>query len=316
MTPTHAAPLGRFDSAEDDSWDLASSVGVTATVVAAGRTLATKDSRGLIDDPLAERLVCRVGMKFFTKLLDGELEPAAADDHALARLPSMIDEMALRTKFFDEAFLAAGAVGIRQAVILASGLDARAYRLAWPAGRTVVYEIDQPHVIDFTTDTLAGIGVEPTTERRAVSIDLREDWPAALRSAGFDPASPTAWSAEGLLPFLPSEAQDRLFGNITDLSAPGSTIATDYVPGLQDFDEEKARAMTALCREYGHDLDLFSSWYTGERSHVIEYLTAAGWQASGLTVDEQFVRNGIERISVNDDDSFANLTYVSATLNS
>lgn len=266
--------------------------------------------------PFTEPLVRAVGLEFFTKLLDGELDPTTVDDTALARLPAMIDEMALRTRFFDEAFLAAGASEVRQAVILASGLDARAYRLAWPAGRTVVYEIDQPHVIDLKTTTLAGIGAEPTAERRTVSIDLRQDWPAALRSAGFDATAPNAWSAEGLLPFLPSDAQDRLFDNITDLSAPGSTIATEYVPGLQDFDEEKARAMTALCREHGPDLDLFSSWLTGERSHILECLTGAGWQASGLTVDEQFAPNGIERRSVNGDDPFANLTYVSATLNS
>ncbi len=300
---------------DGDSWDLASSVGVTATMVAAGRALATKDPRGLIDDPFAEPLVRAVGIEFFTKLVAGELDLTTIDDSALARMPAMVDGMALRTRFFDEAFLAAGAAGVRQAVILASGLDARAYRLPWPAG-TVVYEIDQPQVIDFKTATLAGIGAEPTAERRTVSIDLREDWPAALRSAGFDATSPTAWSAEGLLAYLPSEAQDRLFDNITDLSAPGSTIATEYVPGLRDFDQERARAMTAGWREQGLDIDMPSLVFTGERSHVVEYLTAAGWQASALPVDDLFARNGIERTVVEDDDPFADLTYVSATLNS
>ncbi len=117
--------------------------------------------------------------------------------------------MAVRTKFFDEFFLDATAAGIRQAVILASGLDSRAYRLAWPAG-TTVYEIDQPEVIEFKTTTLAELGAEPTAERRTVAIDLRYDWPAALTERASTRAKPTAWSAEGLLGYLPPEAQDRL----------------------------------------------------------------------------------------------------------
>ena len=125
--------------------------------------------------------------------------------------------MGVRTRFFDEFFLAAANDGIRQAVILASGLDARAYRLPWPAG-TTVFEIDQARVIEFKSDTLAEIGATPTADRRAVPVDLRHDWPAALRAAGYDPSKPTAWSAEGLLPFLPPDAQDRLLDNITALS--------------------------------------------------------------------------------------------------
>ncbi|MCH9732025.1 MAG: class I SAM-dependent methyltransferase [Actinomycetia bacterium] len=306
MTTT---PLRKVDGTENASWDLASSVGVTATMVAAGRR-SSINPRGprRASAPFAEPSVRAVGMEFFTRLLDGEFGPAALDDGALARLPAMIDEMALRTRFFDAAFLAVGASEVRQAVILASGLDARAYRLAWPAGRTVVYEIDQPHVIASTTTAVAGIGAE----RRAVSIDLREDWPAALRSAGFDVAAPTAWSAEGLLPFLPSEAQDRLFDDITDLSAPGSTIATEYVPGLQDIDEETARApMTWLRSPVGHKENASKS------GPCFRYMTSAGWQAAQeLAEDEHLARNGIERIVVNDDAAFANLTYVNATLKS
>ena len=101
--------------------------------------------------------------------------------------------------------------------------------MPWPAG-CVVYEIDQPEVIGFKTETIAKIGAEPTAERRTVSIDLRNDWPAALCRSGFDDSRPTAWSAEGLLVYLPPEAQDRLFDNISALSAPGSQLATEYHP--------------------------------------------------------------------------------------
>jgi methyltransferase (TIGR00027 family) len=82
-----------------------------------------------------------------------------------------------------------------------------------------VYEIDQPTVIAFKAQTLADLGADPTADLRAVAIDLRNDWPTALRGAGLDPTQPSAWSAEGLLPFLPPEAQDALLDNITQLSA-------------------------------------------------------------------------------------------------
>jgi methyltransferase (TIGR00027 family) len=185
---------------DDDTWDLATSVGATATGVAVGRALASRAENPLISDPLAEPLVRAVGVDFFTKLASGELDPADVDDNAEFGMQRMRDMMAIRTRFFDDFFIEAADAGIRQAVILAAGLDARAYRLAWPAG-TTVYEVDQPRVIEFKTSTLNDLGVAPTADRRGVAIDLRHDWPEALRRAGLDPTEPTAWSAEGLLPF-------------------------------------------------------------------------------------------------------------------
>ena len=167
--------------ADADSWDVASSVGATATMVAAARAIASREPNAIINDPFAEPLVRAVGVDFFNRLLDGEIGTSDDDGGAATRL--MTDVMAVRTRFFDDFFTESA--GIRQAVILASGLDARAYRLQWPAG-TVVYEIDQPKVIEFKNATMASLGATPTAERRAVSIDLREDWPAALRRNGFD----------------------------------------------------------------------------------------------------------------------------------
>ncbi|MGH3561632.1 MAG: class I SAM-dependent methyltransferase, partial [Mycobacterium sp.] len=130
---------------DNDTWDLATSVGATATGVAVGRALASRVAEPLINDPFAEPLVRAVGVDFFTRLASGELDPADLGDDGAWGMSRMADMMAVRTKFFDEFFLAAAGTGIRQAVILASGLDARAYRLPWPAG-TTVHEIDQPQV--------------------------------------------------------------------------------------------------------------------------------------------------------------------------
>ena len=153
--------------------------------------MATKDPRGFINDPFAEPLVRAVGLDFFTKMMDGELDLDAIENLTPERMQAIRNGMAVRTRYFDDYFVNATGAGVRQTVILASGLDSRAYRLPWPDG-TVVYEIDQPQVIEFKTTTLAGIGAKPAAVRRTVPIDLRRDWPAALTAAGLDTAAPTA----------------------------------------------------------------------------------------------------------------------------
>lgn len=296
----------------NDTWDLASSVGATATMVAAGRALATVAEEPLIDDPFAAPLVRAVELDFFTAMLDGTLDLAQLPEGSPERVRAMIDGMAVRTKFFDDFFAGAATSGIRQVVILASGLDARAYRLPWPAG-TVVYEIDQPEVIEFKTSTLAELGATPTAERRTVAIDLREDWPAALAAAGFDAAAPTAWLAEGLLIYLPPEAQDRLFDQITALSAPGSAVATEYVPGIIDFDADKARETSTQLREHGLDIDMAALVYPGDRSHVMEYLGTLGWTVTGIPRTELFIRFGRPVPELEEPDALGEIVYVSAT---
>lgn len=198
-------------------------------------------------------------------------------------------------------------------MILAAGLDSRAYRLAWAAG-TVVYEIDQPEVVEFKTRTLAGLGAEPTAERRTVPIDLRDDWPAALRAAGFDPTVPTAWCAEGLLIYLPPDAQDRLFDNVHALSAPGSSVATDFVPALKDFDADKAREATAAFSRLGLNLDLPSLVYHGERHSAADYLATLGWRMSSAPRSDLFTRYGLAVPELPRDDPMGEIVYISGNL--
>src|SRR5277367_5574042 len=282
---------------DNDTWDLATSVGATATMVAAARAVATKADNPLIDDRFAEPLVRAVGVDFLTKLATGELAAADVDDdEAPWKLEHMPIAMAVRTRFFDAFFRAATQAGIRQAVILASGLDARAYRLDWPAGMTV-FEVDQPEVIAFKTTTLADLGAEPTTDRRTVAIDLRNDWPAALIEAGFDKNQPTAWIAEGLLGYLPPEAQDRLLDNITALSADGSRLATETVPDMSHLDLEKARetmrTATAKWRDHGFELEFADLGYEGERNEVPTYLKNLGWRSVGTPISRLLADNGL-----------------------
>ncbi|GAA1428931.1 class I SAM-dependent methyltransferase [Mycobacterium cookii] len=276
---------------DTDSWDLASSVGATATMVAAARALATEDDDPIINDPFAGPLVRAVGIDFFTRVVDGEIDPAAASVDGDKELQTETDSLAVRTRFFDEFFVDAAEAGIGQAVILAAGLDARAYRLPWPAG-TVVYEVDQPQVVAFKTGTMARLGAEPTAERRTVSVDLRDDWPAALRDSGFDATKPSAWSAEGLLMYLPPEAQDRLFDHITALSAPGSRLATEYHPDNGSTMAERGQAMSDRWANLGCDVDLSGLFYEGDRNNVADYLGDRGWRVHARNRRELFGEYG------------------------
>ena len=297
---------------EGDTWDLASSVGATATMVAVARALATEDTDPLINDPFAAPLVRAVGIDFFTRVVDREITPTDTGETGEMELQTEPDSLAVRTRFFDDFFINAAVAGIGQAVILAAGLDARAYRLAWPPG-TIVYEVDQPEVIKFKTDTMARLGAEPTTERHTVSIDLRDDWPTALRESGFDDTKPAAWSAEGLLMYLPPEAQDRLFDHITALSAPGSQLATEYHPDTGPTMAERGRAMNQRWANLGCDLDMSGLFYDGERNNVAEYLGDRGWQVNARARRELFADYGRPFPTDQELAAFRNIVSVIAT---
>jgi methyltransferase (TIGR00027 family) len=298
---------GRIDG---DSWGPASSVGATATMVAASRAVASRGPDALLDDPLADPLVRAVGSDAFIRIIDGEID---FEDDPLFNRKARTEQITVRTRFFDDFFTGATRDGVRQAVILASGLDTRAYRLRWPAG-TVVYEIDQPQVIAFKTNALADLGAAPTADRRAIGIDLRDDWPAALREGGFDVTQPTAWSAEGLLPYLPPEAQDRLFDNITALSAPGSRLATEHVPDPNAFSDERVQRISDRWRRFGFDLNAADLFYRGERNVVLDYLTTHGWQVTPHPARELYAHNGFEFPEDEMAAVFGEMSYVAATL--
>lgn len=281
---------------EGDTWDLANSVGATATMVAAARAAATRRPQPVITDEFAEPLVRAVGLDVFIKLATGELDSDDLENGV--KFSRMVDTFAARARFYDDYFAAAGQAGLRQVVIVASGLDSRAYRLHWPAG-TTVYEIDQPEVIAFKTATLAEIGAAPTAELRTVGIDLREDWPAALQAAGFDPAQATAWLAEGvLIGFLPPEAEVRLLDAIIPLSSEGSRFAADFgtVAPATPEGREQSRLSTEGWRRQGLDLDIAGLAYPGEHTDVAAYLTANGWDTTTFRLADLFSAAGLPQL--------------------
>jgi methyltransferase (TIGR00027 family) len=303
-----ASDTGRHDG---DSWDLASSVGATATAVAARRAMASKGPNPLIDDPFAEPLVNAVGVEAFIKMMNGEIE--LTDDDPAFTSQRLAEGMAVRTRFFDNFFADATKAGVRQAVILAAGLDTRAYRLPWPPG-TLVYEIDQPQVIEFKTRTLADLGAAPTADRKTVAVDLRDDWVGALRDIGFSTERPTAWIAEGLLGYLPPDAQDRLFDTITTLSFSGSRIGTGYVPDMRDRIAKRGKEISERWRRLGLNLNWADLVYDGERNDAMEYLADRGWQTTLYTTPELYAANGFEFPDAPSMVAFGDIRYVSAEL--
>lgn len=271
----------------DDSWDIASSVGTTAVMVAAARAAETASPDPLISDPYARILVEGAGGGVWGLMMDEDWVARAVDidPEGAAIFAHMGSYQAVRTRFFDDFFTAAGDAGIRQVVILASGLDSRAYRLDWPAG-TVVYEIDQPKVLEYKESVLSEHGVQATATRREVAIDLRHDWPKALREAGFDASVPTAWLAEGLLMYLPAEAQDRLFAQITELSAAGSRIAAETAPTQAEERRQQMKERFEVIKEkFGitDSLDVGELMYNDpDRADVAEWLGAHGWDSTAV----------------------------------
>lgn len=274
---------------DHDTWDPATSVGTTATLVATARALANR--AGLINDPFAEPLVRAVGVDFFTQVASGERAISdLGDGNGFALLT---DLFAVRTRFFDNFLTDAGRAGIRQAVILASGLDARPYRLWWPAG-TTVYEIDQPRVIEFKTQTLRGLAATPTAHRRAVGIDLRRDWPDALLRLGFDATAPSVWIAEGLfIGFLTPATHDRLLNSVTALSAAGSRMAADYLPNRSRPCVSQEHALVERWRPYGFDGNMTELTYPDEQHDAAESLAALGWKTFVTDLPDLFIATGL-----------------------
>jgi methyltransferase (TIGR00027 family) len=271
---------------DGDDWDITESVGATALGVAWARSLESGSDCPLITDPFAQRFIDAATER-------GWREPAA---HIAERIKSISNYAASRTKWFDEFFVAAGANGIDQAVILAAGLDARAWRLPWVEG-TVVFEIDQPKVLAFKAETLRNDG--PAARYVPVPIDLRQDWPKALRDAGFEAGEPTAWAAEGLLPYLPADGQDLLFERIHELSSPGSRLAVESF-GAGFFDPEYLASRREQLRQSREkagidetdDVDVADLWYIEDRTDVAEWLLDRGWQVTSKDAASLMERYG------------------------
>ncbi|OBB89200.1 class I SAM-dependent methyltransferase [Mycobacterium sp. 852002-30065_SCH5024008] len=273
---------------EGDTWDITTSVGSTALFVATARALEAQKPDPLVVDPYAE-VFCRAVGGWAADVLDGKLP-----DHQL-KTPDwgehFVNFQGARTKYFDAYFRRAADAGVRQVVILAAGLDSRAYRLDWPSG-TTIFELDQPQVLDFKRQVLAEHGAEPKTQRREIAVDLRDDWPQALRDSGFDATKPSAWIAEGLLIYLPAAAQEQLFTGIDGLAAPGSHVAVEDGAPLDQDDFEAKREEERAAMAAGAERPFYQLLYNERIAPATEWFGERGWNAVGTPLADYLRENG------------------------
>ncbi|MFC7339970.1 SAM-dependent methyltransferase [Saccharopolyspora griseoalba] len=262
-------------------WDIVTSVGVTALAVAAARAIETDRDDRLVEDPYAAAFVAAAEAEVPMPTTRREIDELGEEGAGVWSALQVDQYMGVRTRFFDDFFDGASEAGVRQAVILASGLDVRAQRLSWPRG-AVVFEIDQPKVREFKRGVLEAQGASTSCELRQVPIDLREDWASALLEAGFDTSAPTAWLAEGLLPYLPQDAQQQLLENVDRLSARGSRLAVEDFGDLSELfrDEE----MVELGKQWG--VDMRELLHADDRPNAAETLAGFGWSTDSREAEK------------------------------
>ena len=248
-------------------------IGVTALLVATARAIETHRHDSLAQDPYAEHFVraapASAGWPVrIHQVPDGDANPLWG---RFARY------FGLRTRVLDDFVLQAVRAGARQVVLLGAGLDTRAYRLDWPAG-CVIFELDREGVLAFKHRVLDGLAATPKAARVPIPIDLRADWIRALTEAGFDPAAPSAWLAEGLLFYLPAAAETQLIDAVHRLATTGSALAFEVKLEKDLMEYRDSPLYTATRQQIGIDLlDLFAK---EARPDSAGALTQKGWSTT------------------------------------
>lgn len=261
--------------------------GITALGLASARAVETSAPDRLIEDPYALGFVEAGGIAL--PMLTCRPEPGSPINAQQALHLHGSRYIGLRSRFYDDWLLDTAASGVRQAVVLGAGLDARAYRLDWPEGFSV-FELDQAGVLGFKTTVMTARGAEPGCRHASVAADLRDDWTKPLLDAGFDPHVATAWLAEGLLAYLPAQAETQLFERIDRLSAAGSRLALDRILG--DLGRDGGARLKQLSERSGMEMGKLVS--TEGRTDALTWLADQGWDAqqqSVVALAEQYGRD-------------------------
>ena len=189
----------------------------SARWVAAQRARESERTDRLFFDPLAPVLSGQEGMAALK--LSEKYNP---------RYEDTANYIALRTRFFDDVAQSEGTLGIRQIVLPAAGMDARAYRISWPDG-TTLYELDHPELLAAKEKILQAQRRAPECRRITIGADLTQDWIHLLVDSGFKSNERSSWLIEGLFYYLDEPAVNRILMDVSRLAAPSSVLVTDLV---------------------------------------------------------------------------------------
>jgi methyltransferase (TIGR00027 family) len=221
----------------------------------------------LFNDPWAAALAGAEGMEW--------AEHRSGDNGA---------SIAIRTRFFDDCLQrVTGEQAIRQVVLMAAGLDTRAFRLSWPA-QTRLFELDQPQVLKYKEQVLNSTGAQPASERLTIEVDLTGPWTETLTRAGFDPQQPSAWLLEGFLVYLPNESITRILDEVTSLAAPGSWLGFDII--------NSDMLTSQWTRQWVETLAHAGVPWIGTMDDPIDFMERRGWEATSTQAGEKDADHG------------------------
>jgi methyltransferase (TIGR00027 family) len=284
-------------------------VGWTGVLTAIGRAAESRRPDRLFTDPFAEALADLLPPGDTEPVFLAAVDPVTPEAEASTGMMTVGDIarlMPFRTHYLDIKVLEANAAGCGQAVILAAGLDSRAYRLPWAAG-TTVFMLDTAEVTAFRGSVAEASGLQPAAKAAEVVADLTGDWPGLLVSAGFDPAIKTVWLAEGILGYLTREQAERLMAEAARLSAPGSWLLTHYT-------DAKAMARAEAARE---SADTAASRVARQRSASAvaatppgDWLPRNGWDPETTTLSSWARQQGRKAPASLDESSGGGLMWL------
>lgn len=236
-------------------------LGSTSRWTAGARASESLRPDRLFNDPWASTLATEAGLRWVDRTEDAG------------------SSIIVRTRFFDDFFeRVTSDEGIRQVVLIAAGLDTRAFRLNWPA-HTHLFELDQAPILEHKESVLKDAGAQVTCERQAVPVDLTKPWKEALLKAGYDPQQPSAWLIEGLLFYLPNETIAQIIDEVNSLTAVGSWLGFDIINS--DF------LTSPYSKQRMDRLASYGTPWIGSINDPAAFLRERGWQASVFSSAEQ-----------------------------
>jgi methyltransferase (TIGR00027 family) len=245
-----------------------SPVGLTSRWVAASRARESETPQPLFDDPYARALAGEEGFALLSR----------AQQAGPWKTDGPNPYLSIRTRFFDDALLrAVEEEGYRQVVLLAAGMDARAFRLGWPEGLTL-FEVDRQEIFDVKEPILQRLGARQTCPRKVVAADLADDWKRPLVAAGFDPEQPAAFLLEGLLVYLPESSVEALLEALRPVACRGSWLGLD-VSGTAFLTSEHFKPLLELLDQLG------CPWQFGTEEPE-QLLARHGWSSTAVIVGE------------------------------